>query len=93
MATVRKRRNRKNDYYYVDFTYQGRRYQISTRTVNKKLADKILMEIQMKIAKGIFNLGDYNQKDITTEEFFKKLAEVDNYNKSKSTIELRLICS
>jgi hypothetical protein len=55
MATIRKRKT-KSGYYVVDFTYKGRRYVLTTKTKSKRVAKRILQDIEARIALGIFNI-------------------------------------
>jgi integrase len=70
MAVLRKRYGQDGSFVYVvDFRYKGRRFQRSTKTNNKKLANRILDEIRGRIASGRFKLDDVQEKNITLKEF------------------------
>ncbi len=89
VASLRKRKDRENDFYLVDFYYRGRRYQISTRTKDKKLAEKIRHEIQGKVARGVFNIAEYPGKDILLGEFLERISKYTSHNRAESTLELQ----
>ena len=54
MATLRIRKFKGGIIYYVDFTYQGKRYRKSTKTKDRKLAELFLKDVEVKIAKEGF---------------------------------------
>jgi integrase len=86
MATIRKRLIKNGYLYDVDFYVNGKRYLLSTRTSNRKIALKILGDIQSKIALGNFNLADYNKKDTTLKKFFNEYFPYALSFKRESTI-------
>lgn len=56
--------------YFIDFRYQGKRVIKSTKTSNLSLAKKILADIEGKIARGTYNLDEYDKKQIQLSKFF-----------------------
>ena len=84
MASMRKR----GDIWYVDFRYRGRRSKVSTQTNNRKIALQIMHDIEGKIARGIFNLEEYQQKDILLSEFIVRYQESASAIKASSTVAL-----
>ena len=71
MAVVRKRRTMRGIVYDVDFRFKGRRHILSTKTADLALAKKIRDDIQGKIARGTFNLEEYEKKTIRLSQFFE----------------------
>ena len=71
MATLRKIKKKSGGYYWeLDFYYKGERFRRSTRTDNIQIAKTIKKDIEAKIAKGIFNIGDTNfKKEVTFKDF------------------------
>lgn len=59
---------KRGKYWYIDFTYRGRRYQRSLKTTSKKLAEMIKKDIEAKIVKGEF-LGIWEESDILFKDF------------------------
>ena len=72
--------------YYVDFTFEGKRHVVSTKTSDLKIATQILHDIQGKIARGKFDLSDFNREQIRLSEFFEKYFEYAKSYKRASTI-------
>ncbi|MEO8168858.1 MAG: hypothetical protein ABI623_11470, partial [bacterium] len=64
MACLRKRKIKKGFVYVVDYSFEGRRYAQSTKTSDLGVAKIILHDIQGKIARGTFNLEQYEKKQI-----------------------------
>jgi len=88
MATLRKQRTKNGYVYAVDFTVDGKRHIISTKTNNVRVAKQILGEIQGKIARGTFNLNEKKKKEITLLKFTEKYLQFALTYKGKSTIAL-----
>jgi integrase len=86
MANLRKVPTKNGHVYYLDYTFEGRRYVKSTRTSNKELATRILRDIQGKIASGRFDLGDYNRKNISVSNFFEEYFKAAKGQKKAHTI-------
>ncbi len=70
MATLRKRHTKSGYVWVVDFSFEGRRYVMSTKTSEYAVAKQILHDIQGRIARGAFNLHDYEKKHIRLSDFF-----------------------
>src|SRR3990172_1097131 len=88
MAALRRRKHKKEWIYYVDFMYEGKRRVWSTRTGDKRIAGKILDDIKGKIARGTFNLEEYEKKHITLEDFLNDYIKSVKSDKRQKTIEL-----
>jgi hypothetical protein len=86
MAVLRKKHLKSGFVYVVDFYYHGKRKIISTRTQNRKLASKILNDIQARITMGTFNLADYEKKDISIKKLFEEYFPYAQTFKRASTI-------
>ncbi len=91
MAVLRKRQTKRGFTYDVDFRYNGKRYIISTKTSDRKIATHILNDIQGKIARGNFNLLQQKRKDIRLSSFAEKYLEEAVSYKSRSTVNLEKI--
>src|ERR1051325_8415428 len=91
MASVRQRKRGSNEPYLIDFTVGGRRYQITTKTRKRKEANRIRAEIESKIARGTFNMEDYEKKNVTVGEFFDEYAQGSGSSKAQSTRSLEKI--
>jgi len=72
--------------YYISFYYKGKRYKISTGTRELKLARKIYAEIQKKVVLGVFNLNEYEEKNITLSEYYEIYFQNVKGTKKESTI-------
>jgi integrase len=86
MASLRKRRTRDGFLYYIDFRFNGRRYVKSTKTSGLKVARNILKDIEGQIARGTFNLEQYEKKDVALGTFFKEYFEYAQTFKNARTI-------
>ena len=82
MACLRKRKNT----YYVDFRFEGKRYAYSTKTPNLAVAKKILVDIENKIAKGIFHIEEETQKRTRLSKFFDEYFEYAKGFKAPNTL-------
>jgi integrase len=91
MATLRKRLLKKGPVWYIDFWFKGRRYVMSTKTSIRRIAVQILQEIQGKIARGTFNLEDYEKKEIMLSDFLDRYFQYAASYKAKGTITLEKI--
>ncbi len=87
MARIRWRGPEESRIAYVDFRYKGRRHVVSTKTSNKKIATQILHDIQGKIARGNFNLDEYEKKNLRLSEFLTQYFPYAESWKAKGTIE------
>jgi len=74
---------KKGTHWYVDYYLRGKRKRKKVGP-SKKLAEQVLMDIQVKIAKGEF-LGIQNEKKILFSEFAKEYLIYSKANKSPST--------
>ena len=87
MARIRWRGSGENKIAYIDFRYKGRRHVISTKTSDKKIATQILHDIQGKIARGNFNLDEYEKKNPRLSEFLQQYFPYAESWKAKGTVE------
>lgn len=62
MATLRKKRKKRGYVYVVDFYLNGRRFIRSTKTDKLETAKVILKDIESKISREQFNVGDISAK-------------------------------
>jgi len=74
---------RKGKYWYIDYYFRGRRKRRKIGP-SKKLAEQVLKDVQVKLAKGEY-LGVYEQKKIPFEEYAQKYLEFCKANKASST--------
>jgi site-specific recombinase XerD len=86
VAVIRKRKTKKGIVYDVDFRFKGRRHILSTRSGDLSIAKKIRDDIQGKIARGTFNLDDYEKKTIRLSQFFQDYFDFAKSFKKDSTI-------
>ena len=86
MAVIRKRKTRSGIVYDVDFRFNGRRHILSTKTSDLAIAKKIRDDIQGKIARGAFNMEEYEKKTVRLSQFFKDYFEFAKSFKKDSTI-------
>ena len=86
MARIRWRGPEESRIAYVDFRYNGRRHVISTKTSDKKIAMQILHDIQGKIARGNFNLDEYEKKNVRMSEFLAQYFPYAESWKAKGTV-------
>jgi len=90
MASLRKRRTRRGFVYVVDFTFRGRRHVISTKTHDHKTARRILEDIQGQIARGTFNLDQYEKKHARLSGFFEEYFKyAEGYKKTNTILNER----
>ena len=87
MATLWKRKKKGGKFVYmIDFYYQGKRFQKSTRTDNPKTAKIILKDIEARIARGTFNVEVFQKKRrIYLNEFVDEFLEYSMSHKARST--------
>ena len=78
MATLRKKQG---GIYFVDCRYHGKRYRVSTKTSDRKLADLFLKDIEVRIAKDKFGFNDLKQ--VSLVEFFEKYLEFSRTQRRK----------
>jgi len=73
-------------YYKIYYFYGGKRYKQSLKTSSKKIAERIKLDVENKIAQDLFNISEYASNNMKyLSEFF---AEAENYskvNKAKSS--------
>ena len=74
---------KRNDYYYVDYTYRGKRYRKSFGK-DKKIAELALKDTEVKIAKGEF-LGITDDKKILFENYAEKYLNHAKTSKAQSS--------
>ena len=86
MARLRKNNLKEGFVWVLDFTFEGKRHVVSTKTSDLKIATQILHDIQGKIARGKFDLSDFNREQICLSEFFAKYFEYAKSYKRASTI-------
>jgi hypothetical protein len=93
MATLRKRKTKKGFIYDVDFYYRHKRYITCTGNSERRIALRILNNIQAKIALGTFNLAEYEQKDITLSKFFTEeyFPFAQSFKKESTIINERVV--
>jgi len=91
MATLRKKRTQNGYHYIIDFTFQGKRHVITSKTSDHRLAKRILHDIEGKIARGTFKLDEYQEKHINISDFAKLYFENAESYKRPSTISLERI--
>jgi len=84
MATLRK----EDGVWYVDFRFKGKRFHRSTRTGDKKLAQRILDGVAGEIARGAFNIEDVEEHNVSIVEFRKEYMEHSRVEKSAGTAYL-----
>jgi len=87
MARIRWRGPQESRIAYIDFRFKGRRHVISTKTSDKKIATQILHDIQGKIARGNFNLDEYEKKSLRMSEFLAQYFPYAESWKAKGTVE------
>lgn len=80
MATLRKKQG---GIYFVDCRYHGKRYRVSTKTSDRKLADLFLKDIEVRIAKDKFGFNDLKQ--VSLVEFFEKYLEFSRATKAENS--------
>jgi integrase len=88
MGTIRKRFYKKDWNYVLDFIVNGKRYQVTTGTKDRRLADKILHELTSRVAQGIYLEKTKKKKDISFQEFMKEYLVYAAAQKQKSTVDL-----
>jgi integrase len=85
VAVIRKRRTKRGIIYDVDFRFNGRRHILSTKSSDLGIAKKIRDDIQGKIARGTFNMEEYEKKTIRLSQFFNDYFEFAKSFKKAST--------
>lgn len=86
MAVLRKRNTKKGFTYDIDFTYRGKRHIVSTKTDDRKIATNILNDIQGKIARGAFNILEYEKKEVEVQQFISEYFDYAEGVKKDRTI-------
>ena len=92
MATLRKKNCKGGVIWFVDFRYQDKRYRISTKTSDRKLAELFLKDIEVKIAKDAFGFDDFSKKNTKLAEFFEKYLKFSEATKANQTMQMNLQC-
>ncbi len=85
MATLRKKNCKGGVIWFVDFRYQDKRYRISTKTSDRKLAELFLKDIEVKIAKDAFGFDDFSKRNTKLAEFFEKFLKFSEATKAKNS--------
>ena len=88
MASLRKTKTKSGYTYWIDFYFQGTRHVLSTKTSEVRIAKRILKDIEGKIARGNFNLEDYEKKQICLSEFIKEYFRFAQTYKGARTVSL-----
>lgn len=78
---------KKGKNWYIDYYLKGRRKRRKIGT-SKKLAQQVLNDVHLKIAKGEY-LGVYDEKKILFEEFSQQYLAFSKANKAESTYQRR----
>lgn len=86
MACIRRRKNGNGYVYDIDFTFRGKRIVRSARTSELSVAKQILKDIEGRIARGVFNLEEYQQKHVLLSKFFEEYFDYAKSYKSEQTI-------
>ena len=86
MATLREYNSKVGTIWFVDFRYQSKRYRISTKTGDRKLAELFLKDIEVKIAKNRFNFQDLT--DVSLREFFETYLTFSEATKAENSFLL-----
>jgi integrase len=82
MVTLRLRQG----IWYIDFYYQGKRYQRSTKTSVRKLADKVAKETEVQIFKGKYSpVVKSESKDTELNSLFRRYLDHSQGTKAKTT--------
>jgi hypothetical protein len=79
----------RNGVWYLEYRYKGKRYQKSTKTSDKKLAEIRLHELEVKIFKEELDEKDVPLRDATIPKFFRRFRNhiADNYARSDMEIK------
>ncbi len=73
-------------YYKIYYLYGGKRHKQSLKTSSKKIAEKIKLDIENKIAQDLFNISEYSSNNIKyLLEFFEEAEKYSKVNKAKSS--------
>ena len=88
MAALYVRHLKGGDVWYVDFSYQGERYRMSTGTTDRKLAELQKNEIEVNIAKGTFDPKKPIRKEVYLSEFIEKYLKHSKAEKAPNSFEL-----
>jgi len=78
---------KKGNNWYIDYYFKGKRKRKKIGP-SKKLAEQVLKDVQIKIAKGEY-LGVYEERKVLFENFTKEYLEYSKTNKSFSTYQRR----
>lgn len=89
MATLHKiKRKGGKVVYQVDYYYMGKRCRKSTKTGDKKAAELILKDIEVKIAKGEFGFEVVKKSNLRLKLFIEKYLEFSKSRKAANTFYL-----
>lgn len=91
MATLRKCQTKSGYVYAVDFYLNGKRHVRSTKTSDYRLAKRIKIEIEGRIARGVFSLDEYKDKHVLLADFLDEYFKSVVSCKTKSTLYLEKI--
>jgi integrase len=75
---------KRGDIWYYSISIKGRRIRRSTGATNKALATKIMQNLE---AKATLEHYDIDSKNLSLEEFWKRISEYSKTNHSPTTIE------
>ena len=82
---------KRGNIYWTEFIVDNRRYQMSTRTKDKKLAEEIAAALQADVVRNKFNIPAKYNKNYLFKEVFEQYLK--NQNVSKKTIEIRIVAA
>ena len=69
MAVMRKKYRKNGDFIYeIDYRFKGARFRISTKTNDRKTAQKILDDIRAKISSGRFKVDEFKEVNISLKD-------------------------
>jgi len=86
MASLRMRKG----VWYLDYRYNGKRYQKSTKTSDKKLAMIKLAELEVQIFKGDLDVAHAPKRSETIGAHFQKFRRFIDENYSKAYVQTEL---
>ncbi len=82
---------KRGNIYWTEFIVSNKRYQMSTKTKDKKLAEEIAAALQADAVRNKFNIPQKYNKNYLFKEVFKQYLK--NQNVSKKTIEIRIVAA
>lgn len=86
MATIYK--TSRSKYYYLNIYYEGRRYRLSTKTDDIKIAKRILKIREGELALKKFNIPTESEERMLLDEFSEKYLIYSQKNKAPGTFEI-----